>query len=96
MTVTKIIYVIQNFDQQFKLNYYQLEAILKELDVEYANEQESKQSNNKHHVKEGFKSFNLIYFDAATKICKSISEETKLLKYIKVNSKHLIYDRKCL
>ena len=31
-----------------------IETILKELDVEYNNEQESKQSNNKHHVKKRF------------------------------------------
>ena len=39
-----------------------IEAILKELDVKYDKKQERKQSNNQHHVKEGFKSFKLICF----------------------------------
>ena len=57
-----------------------IETILKELSVEYNKEQESKQSNNKHHVKEGFKSSTLICFDAAEKIYNSISEETKTVE----------------
>ena len=57
-----------------------IETILKELDVEYNNEQESKQSNNKHHVKKGFKSSTLISFDAATKIYNLMSQETKTVE----------------
>ena len=55
MTLTKIIYMIQDFDHQHKLNSHQLaqisKEILKELDVEYNDEQENKQSNNKHLIK---------------------------------------------
>ena len=57
-----------------------IETILKELDVEYKNEQESKQSNDKHHINKGFKNSTLICFDAAEKICNSISEETKTVE----------------
>ena len=57
-----------------------IEVIWKESNVEYDNEQESKQSNNKNHIKEGFKSSTLIYSDAATKIHNSISKETKTVK----------------
>ena len=52
-----------------------IETILKELDVEYNNEQESNQSNDKHHINKGFKSSTLICFDAAEK-----SEETKTVQ----------------
>ena len=41
------------------------ETTLKELDVEYNNEQESKQSNDKQHIKKGLKSSALICLDAA-------------------------------
>ena len=51
-----------------------IEVIWKESDVEYDNEQESKQSINK---SSSFKSSTLIYSDAATKIHNSISKETK-------------------
>ena len=57
-----------------------IETILKELDVEYKNEQESNQSNDKHHRNKGFKSSTLICFDAAEKICHSIAEETKTVE----------------
>ena len=57
-----------------------IEAIWKESDVEYDNEQESKQSNNTNHIKEGFKSSTLICSDAATKIHNSISKETKTVE----------------
>ena len=52
-----------------------IETILKELDVEYNNEQESNQSNDKHHLNKGFKSSTLICFDAAEK-----AEETKTVE----------------
>ena len=47
------------------------------IDIEtiYKNEQESKQSNNKHHINKGFKSSTLICFDAAEK-----AEETKAVE----------------
>ena len=51
-----------------------IEVIWKESNVEYDNEQESKQSINK---SSSFKSSTLIYSDAATKIHNSISKETK-------------------
>ena len=57
-----------------------IETISKELDVGYNNEQESKQSNDKHLMKEGFKSSTLICFDAAEKIYNLISEETKTVE----------------
>ena len=57
-----------------------IEATLKESDLEYDNEQESKQSNNKHHMKGGFKSTTLICFDPTTKIYNSISAETKTVE----------------
>ena len=54
-----------------------IEVIWKESDVEYDNEQESKQSINK---SSSFKSSTLIYSDAATKIHNSISQETKTVE----------------
>ena len=39
MTITKIIYIIQNFDHQIKSICIDIDSILKELDVEYNNEQ---------------------------------------------------------
>ena len=54
-----------------------IEVIWKESDVEYDNEQESKQSINK---SSSFKSSTLIYSDAATKIHNSISKETKTVE----------------
>ena len=60
-----------------------IEAILKELDVEYDNEQESKQNNNKHHIKEGFKSSTLICFDAAAKI-RYLDKKTRLVKKLDI------------
>ena len=62
-----------------------IEPILKELDVWYDNEQESKQSNNKHHIKEGFKSSTLICFDAARKSYNAISEETRTVEVHQVH-----------
>ena len=48
-----------------------IEAILKESDEQYDNEQESKQSSNKYHIKEGLKSSTLICFKdkSSTLIC---------------------------
>ena len=57
-----------------------IETISKELDVGYNNEQESKQSNDIHLMKEGFKSSTLICFDAAEKIYNLISEEAKTVE----------------
>ena len=57
-----------------------IETILKELDAEYNNKQERKQSKYKHPIKEGFKRSKLIYFDAVEKIYNTISEETKTVE----------------
>ena len=73
-----------------------IEAILKKLDVEHDNKQESKQSNNKHHIKEGFKSSRLICFHAATKTYNSISEETKTVDLHQGQLATPNADRKCL
>ena len=74
-----------------------IETILKELNVVYNNEQESNQSNGKHHINKGFKSSTLICFNAAEKISHSIAEETKTVEihqgqFATPNA----YDRKCL
>ena len=51
-----------------------IEAILKELDVEHGNAQESNQSKHKCHIKQDFKSSTLVCSHVATKIYDSISE----------------------
>ena len=88
MTITKITYLIYNFNHQFKLNICQLTQILKqsstELDLEYDNKQERMQSNSKHHVKEAFPSSMLICFRGKIEdTAKFVTQYVKKLELLK-------------